>query len=374
MKPEYQEYQTRKIINVHKHVDGPWFWGKYTAHPYVGCRSGCEFCYERGGHYIGRRDPDTFDTLIQVKTNAVDRLRMEIVKLTPEIISVGDWQQPAENDYKLSRGMLEVVLEFGFPLFIVARSPLLTRDIDLLSEINRKTWVGVLYSISNLDPALKQAFEPCSPGVRQRLQAIRQLSDAGIFAGVSMMPVIPFVGDDDQHLEELIIAARDHGGQCVLSGGMTMDGIQAERTLAAAISYDPTLEEKWRKFYQWPVGSRPTYGPPRAYNARLGLKVRELCTKHGITDRMSRYVLPGPNAVNKHIAAKLFMKTYDLELEMASNQRIWAYRRAAWIVDEMPENICSIHDSLGKKGLMALPGIGERLSGLIAAWLDEGKQ
>jgi DNA repair photolyase len=47
MKLEFHEYQVRKIVNIHKHVDGPWFWGKYTAHPYVGCRSGCEFCYER---------------------------------------------------------------------------------------------------------------------------------------------------------------------------------------------------------------------------------------------------------------------------------------------------------------------------------------
>ena len=166
MRPVYEEYEVRKIVNVHKHVDGPWFWGKYTAHPYVGCRSGCEFCYERGGRYIGRRDPDSFDTLIRVKTNAVALLRKEMGKLQPEIISVGDWQQPAEKDYRLSHGMLEVVLEYGFPLFIVERSPLLTRDLDLLSEINRKTWVGVLYSISNLDPALKQAFEPCSPGVQ----------------------------------------------------------------------------------------------------------------------------------------------------------------------------------------------------------------
>lgn len=372
MKPAYQEYEVRRIVNVHKHVDGPWFWGKYTAHPYVGCSSGCEFCYERGGRYIGRRDPDSFDSLIQVKTNAVTLLRKEMGKLTPEIISVGDWQQPAEKDYCLSRGMLEVVLEYGFPLFIIERSPLLTRDLDLLSEINRKTWVGVLYSISNLGPALKQAFEPCSPGVRQRLQAIRRLSEAGIYAGVSMMPVIPFTGDDESHLEDLIMAVRDHGGRCVLSGGLTMNGIQAERTLAAAIRHDPALEEKWRKFYRWPPEGQPTYGPPRDYNARLGLKVRDLCSKHGISDRMPRYVLPGTNAVNKHIAARLFMKTYDLELEMAVDQRIWAYRKAAWTIDEMPENIATIYTALGTRGLTALPAIGERLAGQIAAWLEAG--
>ena len=109
MNLEFREYRPRKIVNVHKHVDGPWFWGKYSAHPYIGCRSGCEFCYSRGSRYLGRRDPDTFDTLIQVKINAVELLRQELPRLKHEVIACGDWQQPAEDCYCLSRGMLEVV-------------------------------------------------------------------------------------------------------------------------------------------------------------------------------------------------------------------------------------------------------------------------
>ena len=197
MKLEFQEYRARKIVNVHKHVDGPWFWNKYTAHPYVGCRSGCEFCYLRGGRYLGRRDPDTFDTLIQVKVNAVDLLRKELSRLDHEVIVCGDWQRPAEDRYRLSRGMLEVVRDLGFPLFIVERSPLLTRDLDLLVEINRRAWVSVTFSMSNVDPALKRAFEPRSPGVKRRLQAMEKLANAGILVGTSLMPILPFVGDDE---------------------------------------------------------------------------------------------------------------------------------------------------------------------------------
>ncbi|MGH7597747.1 MAG: hypothetical protein ACREOI_15465, partial [bacterium] len=106
---QFQEYRPRKLVNVHRHVDGPWFWTKYSAHPYVGCRSGCDFCYLRGGRYLGRRDPNTFDTLIQVKINAVAQLRAELSRLQPDVIACGDWQQPAEDRYRLSRGMLEVV-------------------------------------------------------------------------------------------------------------------------------------------------------------------------------------------------------------------------------------------------------------------------
>jgi DNA repair photolyase len=371
MNLEFQEYRVRKIVNVHKHVDGPWFWGKYTAHPYVGCRSGCEFCYLRGERYLGRRDPDTFDSLIQVKINAVELLRKELPRLEREVIACGDWQQPAEDRYQLSRRMLEVVRELGFPLFIVERSPLLTRDLDLLEEINRQAWVGVVFSISNVDPTLKRAFEPRSPGVKRRLQAMEKLASAGILAGTSMMPVIPCLGDDEGHLEDMVRATKEHGGSFVLGGALTMDGVQAERTLAAVRRLDPALEAHWRELYHWERGGKPTYGPPRAYNARLGLLLRELCARHGLLDRMPRYVAPGPLAVNKRVAERLFLRTYDLELEEVQDYRIWAYRKAAWTVDEWPESIAGIYRARGEAGLRELPGIGSSLAREIAGWLPD---
>lgn len=370
MELEYQEYRPRKIVNVHKHVDGPWFWGKYTAHPYVGCRSGCEFCYERGGRYLGRRDPASFDTLIGVKINAVELLKKELPQLADEVISVGDWQQPAESRYRLSRGMLEIVRQHGFPLFIVERSPLLLRDLDLLTEINADSWVGVVFSMSSVDPAVKRIFEPRSPGVKRRLQAMEQLAAAGIQVGASLMPIIPYVCDDETHLDESVRAIKHHGGTFVMAGGLTMDGVQAERTLAAAVRWDPVLEAKWRELYQWPVNGKPSYGPDRRYNARLGLLVREICARHNLLDRMPRYVRPGPLAVNKRVAEKLFLKTYDLELELAAEYRIWAYRKAAWTVDELAESIADIYRARGKAGLVALPNIGKSLAAQIATWLE----
>ncbi len=372
MELHFEEYRPRKIVNVHKHVDGPWFWGKYTAHPYVGCRSGCAFCYSRGSRYLGKRDPDTFDTLIQVKVNAVELLRKEMARLEPDVITVGDWQQPAEDRYRLSRGMLQVVHDLQFPLFIAERSPLLTRDLDLLGEINRQAWVGIVLSMSNVDPVLKRAFEPHSPGLKRRLQAMEELADAGILVGTGLMPILPFVGDDEQHLEDAIRATKDHGGSFVMAGGLTMDGEQAERTLEAARCFDPALEARWRDLYRWRQGGKPNYGPPGAYNARLGLKVRELCARHDLLDHMPRYIAPGSLAVNKRVAERLFLKTYDLELEQASGYRIWAYRKAAWTVDEWPESIAVIYQTQGETGLRGLPAIGKRLASEIGGWLRQG--
>jgi DNA repair photolyase len=369
MKLEFQEYRARRIVNVHRHVDGPWFWGKYSAHPYIGCRSGCEFCYVRGGRYLGRRDPNSFDSLVQVKINAADLLRKELPRLQPDVIACGDWQQPAEDRYQLSRAMLQVLSELSLPLFIVERSPLLLRDLDLLTEINGRSWVGAMLSMSSVDPALKRAFEPHSPGVKRRLETIQKLAEAGILAGAALMPIIPLLGDDEAHLDDAIRAVKDHGGSFVLAGGLTMEGVQAERSMAAARRLDPELGGHLRELYCWSPEGRPSYGPPPAYNARLGLKVRELCARHGLLDRMPRYIAPGPLAVNKRIAEHLFLRTYDLELEQSEEYRIWAYRKAAWTVDEWPESVAELYRARGEAGLQELPGIGRSIGAEVAYWL-----
>lgn len=374
MQLEFQEYRPRKLVNVHRHVDGPWFWTKYSAHPYVGCRSGCEFCYLRGGRYLGRRDPNRFDTLIQVKVNAAELLQKELAHLTPDVINCGDWQQPAEDRYRLSRAMLEVVRDLAFPLFIVERSPLITRDLELLIEINKRAWVGVVFSLSNLDTKLKYAFEPRSPGLQRRLQAMAKLAQTGILVGATLMPVISFAGDNRSHLEAVVAATKDHGGAFVLAGGLTMDGVTAQRSLAAAEKLSPELAQSFRHLYNWRENSAPNYSPSRAYSAKLGLLVRELCERYGLKDRMPRYLAPGPLAINKQIAERLFLKTYDLELAQADSYRVWAYRKAAWAVDECAESVAEIYRRNGEAGLQKLAGVGKSVATEIGQWLKATPQ
>jgi DNA repair photolyase len=370
MNLEFREYQATKILNVHKHVDGGWFWDKYSAHPYVGCSSGCEFCYSRGGRYLGTRDPGTFDTLIQVKTNAPELLRKELTHRTPDVICCGDWQQPADEKYGLSRRMLAVALELGFPVLAIERSPLITRDLDLLREIKARSWAGVVFSFSNLDPVLKNIFEPRSPGLDSRLEAMEKIARAGILVGMALMPILPVVGDDEAHLEAAIRAAKNHGASFVLGAGLSMDGAQAERTLTAAKQLDPALEEKWRKLYRWPAGGKPEYGAPTDYSARLGRKVREICMHYDLLYRMPRYAGSGPLSANKRIAEMLFLKSYDLELEEAMQQRIGASRKAAQIVDEWPESLAKIYKMKGFTGLTTVPGIGKSIAAEIAHFLS----
>ncbi len=109
-----------------------------------------------------------------------------------------------------------------------------------------------------------------------------------------------------------------------------MDGIQAELTLAAAGRVSPKVEKRWRELYNLKKAPNTPANPTDDYPVRIGNTVRELAEKHGMTDRIPRFIQEGPQELNKLLAEKLFIKMRDLELEAANPQRIWAFREAAW--------------------------------------------
>jgi hypothetical protein len=106
------------------------------------------------------------------------------------------------------------------------------------------------------------------------------------------------------------------------------------------------------------------------YAPLLLRRVREICTRYGIADRMSRPVVAGdPLAVNKRLAEKLFLRAYDLFLEQAASYRQWAYRKAAWAIGEMEEDVEGLYRRRGRKGLQSIKGIGKKLAAEIEGWL-----
>lgn len=122
-----------------------------------------------------------------------------------------------------------------------------------------------------------------------------------------------------------------------------------------------------RELYGWRANNIPTCGPPDAYHQRIGLLFRELCIKHGIADRMPRYCGSGALTVDKRIAELLHLKLYELEFARAPAPRLWAYRKAAWQMDEMRESVAGIYGNQGEAGLRSLPNIGPYISRDISA-------
>lgn len=369
----YTLYQPKRILNIHRHADGGWFWTKYSAHPYVGCQEGCVYCYWRDEKYnMLARDPaashlpDPFSQYIKVKTNAPELLRRELSRVQRDVINVGDYQ-PVEGRYGLSREMLEVCADLAFPTLVLEKSPLVLKDLDVISKINDRAWACVMFSIVRGDSeGYGSTFEPFAPRIEGRFRAMRKIADSGILTGTAFMPILPYICDDDSNLETVVRKTAENGGKFVLAAGLTMSGAQATYFLEALGKQDPKLVDKYRELY----GS--AYSPlDTAYVGRIGLKVKDLCAKYGIQDRMPRYIPDGPLATNKRIAEEIFNRAYHMELECAPSYKIWAYRQAGWTVDELHQDIATLYKKRGVKGLQTLPHIGPSLAGFIAEKLDK---
>jgi DNA repair photolyase len=321
-------YRPKTILNKGKRPDH-WFWSRYSAYPYKGCQHGCEFCYCRERKYCPHDDPADFDHIIQVKENAPDLLRRALRRLPVDLVMTGDYQA-AEKKFEVSRRMLEVCLELGFPVSVLDRSPLVLRDLDLLREINQQAPSVVFFSLISApdSPTYERVrqMENLAPRMEKRFAAMEQIARAGILTGISMMPILPGLCDTDENLEATVRWTSEHGGKFVLAAGLTLADQQREFFFGVLRDRFPDLLPLYERLY--PAGS---YGPVRSGDPHaIGRRIRELCRRYGITDRMPRPIIPGDKrALNKHIVEALANQCYWMELDNAPGQRVWAYRKAA---------------------------------------------
>ncbi len=210
-KLEVFEDHTRRIIASN---DSPDVGFSYSVNPYRGCFHACAYCYARPTHeYLGFGAGTDFDRKITIKPRAVELLREAFEapswKGEPLVFSgVTDCYQPLEAHYRLTRGCLEVCLEYRNPVGIITKSPLVERDIDVLAELAKVTDVGISVSIPLFDPAKARAIEPNVAPPARRLRTIEALAKAGLDVGVNVAPLIPGLGDEDMvHILEAAASA-----------------------------------------------------------------------------------------------------------------------------------------------------------------------
>jgi DNA repair photolyase len=192
--------ETRSIINYN---DSPDVGFNASINPYRGCEHGCIYCFARPNHeYLGFSAGLDFETKILVKEDAPDLLRRELAspRWEPQVIAISgvtDAYQPIERRLKLTRRCLEVLVEFRNPVVIITKSELVTRDIDLLSQLARFDGILVFVSVTSLDSELARELEPRAPQPARRVAAIESLAGAGIPVGTLVAPVIPGLTDHE---------------------------------------------------------------------------------------------------------------------------------------------------------------------------------
>lgn len=289
--------QAKSILNKHKKRDD-WFLDDYSVNPYSGCSFNCTYCYIRGSKY-----GENMAKTLSVKINAPELLEKQLSRRARKgehgIIALSSSTEPympIEEKQKLTRKLLEIILKYKFPVEVATKSKLVLRDMDLLKEIDKnailpsdlkpklKHGTIISLSISTLDEKLAKILESGAPKPIERLETVKRCKEEGFFAGVCFIPVLPFLSDSEEEIEETIRTVKEYGADFIFVGGLTLFGKAPTdcKTLYYKFleKYYPELVLKYKSLY------RIFFAPSKEYQKELDEKSNRLCEKYGIKNRI----------------------------------------------------------------------------------------
>ena len=285
--------EVKSILNKHKKRDS-WFLDEYSINPYEGCGFNCTYCYVHGSKY-----GENLAEKIVIKKDAAPILDKQLANRAKRneygIIAIGsatDAYMQVEEEMGLTRELLQVILKYRFPVFISTKSTLITRDLDLLKQVDESAILpadlkqtlnrGVIisFSFSTLNVQLAKQLESGAPLPLQRLETLKRCAENNFLCGVNAMPLLPFISDTDEELEKIIAAAKQYGAKYILTSGMTLSG-QDERDSKQLYfrflrTHYPHLLEKYEAIY----GS--VYYPSWKYQNDLKRRTELYCKKYQI--------------------------------------------------------------------------------------------
>lgn len=285
------EFIKAKTILSKVKYGNEWYGIDYNMNLYKGCCHGCIYCDSRSDCY----HIENFD-VVRGKENALCILEQELSKKREKgVVGIGamsDTYNPLEKEYEQTRGALELILKYGFGVSIDTKSDLILRDIDLLKEINSKNNVIIKFTITTPKDELSKIIEPNVCVSSKRLQAIKTLSDNGIFVGIMLNPVLPFITDKEEDIKELVRLASEYGARFIHTYmGMTLRENQRVYYFDKLDQYFVGLKQKYIKCY----GNRYNC---KALNYKKLYKVFvEECKKYDLLYNMSSII----NAYKKKI-------------------------------------------------------------------------
>jgi len=262
-----------------------WFGAEYNMNIYRGCSHGCIYCDSRSDCY---RNTD-FDT-VKVKEDALRIIRDELRrKVKSGVIATGamsDPYNPAERELKYTRYALELINAYKFGVAIDTKSALVTRDIDVLRDIKAHSPVIVKITITTADDDLCKKLEPNVSTASERFEALRTLAQNGIYCGVLMMPILPFINDTEDNVIEILRRAKDAGARFVYPAfGMTLRQGNREYFYENLDKLFPQMKEKYTKRY----GLR--YNCPSPNASKLWGVFTAECDRLGVRHDMRSIIL-----------------------------------------------------------------------------------
>jgi DNA repair photolyase len=290
-RPEYFMLPVRSILNRCDSRRVPFEW---TINPYRGCEFACKYCYARYTHEYMELDGSEFEKKIYVKKDAGALLAWDVARkysyaseksggTQAEHIAIGtatDPYQPAEREYGVTRACLEELAKReGLSVSLITKSDQIVRDIDVLKRIAERSDLAIDITVTTLRPRLARLLEPRAPRPDLRLQAVKQLREAGLAVGVSASPLIPGITDHDGELEAVGAAAREAGAQWFFSGVLFLMPSSAKQFLPFVREKFPRLAKQYEQWY-----AKNGYAPEE-YRRKVSERVARLRQKLGFEPR-----------------------------------------------------------------------------------------
>lgn len=290
---EYRELPCRSIVS---RVETPRMPFRWAINPYRGCEFGCVYCYARYTHeFMELNDWRDFERKIFAKQQAAYALAQDLkrLRLQGEWIAIGtatDPYQPAERRMEITRSLLDVFAGGrGYYISITTKSELVTRDIDLLSEIARRGRVHVNMTITSPDYRLSRILEPRATRPDLRFAAVEALNKAGVEAGVFMMPLLPAINDSDEMIDRMCRCASSAGASYLCASPLFLRSSARRRFMPWLREEFPELVPLYLRLF----GGRG--GGLTAWSRDRMACVEEARRRHGLLrDRRSRAAAPPP--------------------------------------------------------------------------------
>lgn len=308
----YIPNKAKKIINWYKQPDS-WFWVYGSINPYRGCEHACKYCDGMSDFYR----IDNFDKKIRIKDNSHTLLRKELIskgirhensldsffdqqvktelrKQEPisKVLSIGggvcDIYQPAEIIYGITRKILKVIREFNYPITILTKSLSIIKDLDILKEISKNTFVNICFSITLFDESTQKLFEPNSSSTQERFDTLKEIRNSGIHGGIIFMPIIPGIGDTEENINEIMKSAKKSKAEYIVGGGLTIKSGKSRQNMFKIIEKNyPHLLDIYKYTYQ----EKNKYGTPKVGKILNSAKIlNQFAKKYNLPDRMPRYI------------------------------------------------------------------------------------
>ena len=362
------EIQAKSILRTHKKIES-WFLSRYGMNLYRGCTHNCMYCDGRAEKY---QVDGEFGCDVAVKINAIDVLRQELdftrrrKPLKPGYVmiggGVGDSYQPVDQQYQLSRKTLELMSEKKLPVHILTKSTLVKRDIDILTQINSSSKAIVSMSFSSVDDHISSIFEPGVPPPSERLKMLDSFKQQGIPCGMFLMPVIPFITDTYEQMEQSIKAAYDFKLDFIIFSGMTLkEGKQKtyfyntlEKTYPELL---PNYHTIYPKDHQWGNASD-------TYYASINETFRLLAKKYQIPKRIPPHLYVDIVDENDRVIVMLEHLDYLLKTEGKPSP----YGYTAYSISQLKEPLSSM-----KHNLRQIKGVGPTTEKIIKEILETGR-